>query len=95
MKRAKITVPWKEGLHLRPAARVVKCAQSFSSTISLKVNERMADARSIFGILLLSATLGVTVDLEASGPDEDAAIATLTSVFQLGDCGDLDEGRAK
>jgi len=85
MKRARITIPWESGLHLRPAARVVKCAQSFSSSISLKVNERIADARSIFGILLLSATLGVAVELEASGPDEDAAIASMTSVFETGE----------
>ena len=76
---------------MRPAARIVKSAQSFSSNISLKVNERIADARSIFGILLLSATLGVTVDLEISGPDEDAAIATMTSIFQSSD-GDSMEG---
>ena len=88
MKRAKITVPWKQGLHLRPAARIVRCAQSFSSKISLKANERIADARSVLGILLLSATLGVAVDLEVSGPDEDAAIATMTSIFQSGGDGD-------
>lgn len=85
MKRARIAILWKNGLHLRPAARIVKSAQSFRSSISLKVNERISDARSIFGILMLSATLGTAVDLEVSGADEDVAIATITSIFDSGD----------
>ncbi len=91
MKRARITIPWKEGLHLRPAAQVVKCAQSFRSTISLKVNERIADARSIFGILLLSATLGAAVDLEVSGADEELALTTMTSLFESDDSPHIDD----
>jgi phosphotransferase system HPr (HPr) family protein len=91
MKRTRITVPWKAGLHLRPAAKVVKCAQSFRSSISLKVNERIADARSIFGILLLSATLGAAVELEVSGVDEELALTTMTSLFESGDGAHMDE----
>ncbi|GAA5483075.1 HPr family phosphocarrier protein [Haloferula sargassicola] len=81
MKRARITIPWKEGLHLRPAALLVRSARAFQSSISLKMGERMADARSIIAIMLLSASFGTTVELEASGSDEDAAIEALTAVF--------------
>jgi len=85
MKHARVTVSWKHGMHLRNAARVVTRAKSFRSSIFLKVNERVTDARSIFGVLLLCATLGSVVDLEVSGDDEDAALATITSVFETAD----------
>jgi phosphocarrier protein HPr len=92
MKRARISIPWERGLHLRPAARIVKSAQSFSSSIALKVNERIADARSIFGILLLSATLGTAVELEVSGVDEDVAMAAISSIFDSGEEGSIVDG---
>jgi phosphocarrier protein len=85
MKQARVKVLWKEGLHLRHAARLVRRARSFRSSISLQVNERITDARSILGVLLLCATLGTLVDLQVSGEDEDAAIAALTSLFESGD----------
>ena len=73
---------------MRPAARIVKCAKSFGSSVSLKVNERIADARSILGILLLSANLGTAVELEVSGPDEETALANIASIFESNTNGD-------
>ena len=85
LKKTRVTVPWKEGLHLRNAARVVKRARIFQSSIRIKVNERVSDARSVLGLLLLCATLGTVVDLEAAGEDEDAALASVSSLFEEGE----------
>jgi len=85
MKQARGTVPWEEGIDLRHAARLVRQARSFRSSVLLKLNERITDARSIFGVLLLCATLGSVIDLEVSGEDEDLAMASLTSLFEPGD----------
>ncbi len=82
VKHSKVHIPWKEGLHLRPAAKLVKCARIFQSSISLKVNDRLADARSILAVMLLCATFGAVVDLEASGTDEAEALAAVTAVFE-------------
>lgn len=78
----KVTVPWREGLHARPAARLVKRALGFQSSILLKVNEKFADARSILGVILLCASAGSVVDLEVTGVDEDAALASMVSFFE-------------
>jgi len=69
---------------LRHAAQVVKHARTFRSSIRFKVNERVSDARSVLGLLLLCATLGSVVDLEVSGEDEDAALASLSTMFDQG-----------
>ncbi len=81
MKRTQVVVPWKEGIHLRPASRLVRLAKASKSAVFLKVGEKVADARSIFAVLLLCAAAGMVVDLEVKGEDEDAVLSSITSVF--------------
>jgi phosphotransferase system HPr (HPr) family protein len=81
MKRSTFIVPWKEGLHLRPATKIAKQAMAFESSIRIKANKRLADARSLFSILLLAASFGAALDLEVTGPDEEEAIAAIAEVF--------------
>lgn len=76
---------------MRPATELVKRARAFQSAISLRVNERIADARSILAVVLLCAAFGTVVDLEVSGDDEDEALAAMTAVFEP-DAGET-EGR--
>lgn len=82
MKRSEVKIPWAEGLHARPASRLVRIANSFSSTIQIKCGEKIANGRSILGVLLLAASLGTTVQVEASGADEDAALDAVCEVFK-------------
>ena len=84
MKRSQLIVPWKEGLHLRPAARLVRLAQKFHSSICLRANGKMADARSIISVLLLCAVLGTVIDVEASGEDEELALQAVENAFVSG-----------
>lgn len=90
MKRSKVLVQWTEGLHLRPASTLVKRALDFQSTISLKVNEQIADARSILAIIMLCASFGTVVEIEASGEDEENAMAAITAVFEAESSDTLD-----
>ena len=81
MKRATVAVPWREGLHLRPAARLVRVAQKFRSSISLTFHDRVADARSILSVLALCATMGVALGVEVAGEDEQLALAAVEQEF--------------
>jgi phosphotransferase system HPr (HPr) family protein len=81
MKKAQVRIPWKEGLHLRPASRLVRLAKASKSVICLRVGEKVADARSILAILLLCAAAEMVVDVEITGEDEDAVLTSITSVF--------------
>ena len=82
MKQSQVCIPWKDGLHARPAARLVRRALAFQSSVSLKVGQRIADARSILAVLLLCATFGTVLDIEVSGSDEEQALAAITSLFE-------------
>ena len=81
MKRSKVVVPWHEGLHFRPAAKLMQVAQQFHSTIILKCGEKIADLRSIMSIVALCATLGTPLDIEATGEDEQVAAQAVEQVF--------------
>ena len=98
MKRSQLKVPWTDGLHLRTAAQLVRLAQKFHSSILLRANGKMADARSILNVMLLCAALGTVIEVEAQGEDEDLAIQAVENAFVSNDQApdidtDLDEHR--
>lgn len=81
MKRLRVVVPWHEGLHFRPAAKLGQIAQRFRSTVFLKCGRRVADLRSILSMIALCATMGTALDVEAAGEDEEDAIQAVQQVF--------------
>ncbi|MDF7798893.1 HPr family phosphocarrier protein [Pontiellaceae bacterium B1224] len=83
MKKTKVIVPWDQGLHVRPAAKVINVASGFRSTIQLKAHGKVADARSIINILLLCATLGTLLEVEINGDDEAAAAIAIERLFEM------------
>ncbi|HEY8899074.1 MAG TPA: HPr family phosphocarrier protein [Chthoniobacterales bacterium] len=92
VKHSTVTIPWEAGLHLRPAARLVRVAQCFRSTISLRSGGRIADVRNILSVVALCATMGTTLDLVTNGDDEQAAAAAVEQVFRVSDDGHRDAG---
>jgi phosphocarrier protein len=88
MKCSKVVVLWREGLHLRPAARLVQVAKQFQSAIYLKGGGKIADLRSILSVLALCATMGTGLDVEAAGDDEQDAIQAIEQVFSSHGGGD-------
>lgn len=84
MKTTRVTVKWHAGLHMRAAAQLVRLARRFRSSICLRVGSRVADARSILSIMILSAGLGSPLDIEASGNDEHEAIQAIVAFFDDG-----------
>lgn len=72
----------KVGLHARPAMLLVQTAARFQSNIRVSFAEKVANAKSIVGILKLGAVMGDTLQLRAEGDDAEQAIQTLTDLVQ-------------
>ncbi len=85
MKTTHVTVQFRNGLHARTATNLVKLFKKFDSQIELKAGSRVANGRSILGILLLAASLSTQIEVQATGQDEDAAISAATTFFQQTD----------
>lgn len=71
-----------EGIHARPAGLLVKEANKFASSISIKKNEKEADAKRIFAVMGLAAKKDETIQITANGTDEADAIAVLQEFFK-------------
>ena len=85
MKKANVTVPWPEGLHLLPAARLARLTRTFRSRIRLSLGLRVADASSVLSILILCAGLNAVLVIEATGDDEREAVRAVEAYFDSTD----------
>ncbi|MCU1264770.1 MAG: Phosphocarrier protein of system [Acidobacteria bacterium] len=74
------------GLHARAAARLVRTANRFQSSLRLeRVDGTLAaDAKSILNVLMLAASGGTELRAIAEGHDEAEAIAALSGLFENG-----------
>jgi phosphocarrier protein HPr len=81
MIKTRTTISNKLGLHARASAKLTKLAGSFASEVWLSRGERRVNAKSIMGVMMLAAGIGSTVELETSGPDEQAAMDALLALM--------------
>ena len=72
----------KLGLHARPAALFVQTASKFDSSIHIKKDTEVVDAKSIMNILSLGIETGATVFLIAEGDDAEQAIEELRKILE-------------
>ena len=82
MKELTITIPFKEGLHARPASELAKVCQVINSNIVLSKGDRDVNPKSILGIMTLGATYGDEVVFRVTGEDEEEAIEVLANYFK-------------
>jgi phosphocarrier protein HPr len=76
-----IAITNKLGLHARASAKLTQTASKFQSAVFIARNSRRVNAKSIMGVMMLAAGIGSTVELEADGPDEEAAIGAIEALF--------------
>ena len=62
-------------------AALVQKACNFESEIIIESNNRRINAKSIMGVMSLALMNGTEVIIDAEGPDEAAAIASLEAFF--------------
>ena len=76
-----ITIINKLGLHARAAAKLTKCAASFSSKVTIGFMQREVDAKSIMSVMMLAAAQGSEITLKCDGDDDKAAMAALCDLI--------------
>ena len=81
MIKRSVKITNKLGLHARASAKLTQEASKFQSAVWIAKNARRVNAKSIMGVMMLAAGLGSTVELEAEGADEAAAIDAVEALF--------------
>lgn len=84
MQERRVTIVNRLGLHARAAVKLVSLCSKYVSSIVIVANGRRANGRQMIAILLLAASMGMTVSVEADGPDEVEAVTAVTRLISNG-----------
>ena len=81
-RRIALSLP--HGIHARPAARIGELARRHDAACTLAVGERRAEARSVVELMGLAAHPGDEIEIAATGPDAERAVAALCALIESG-----------
>ncbi len=86
MLEKRILIVNRLGLHARAAARLVRTASAFRSSVRLERADKsaVADAKSILSVLLLAASRGTELRLTVEGADEREAMGAVCALIESG-----------
>jgi phosphocarrier protein len=79
--RAEVPIVNKLGLHARAAAKLVRLAGAFGSSVQFEFNGMRVNGKSIMGVMMLAAGKGCRVMIEVEGDDEAEAFGALTALI--------------
>ncbi|KGA25660.1 MULTISPECIES: PTS phosphocarrier protein NPr [Pectobacterium] len=75
----------KLGMHARPAMKLFELVQSFDAEVILRNDSGTeAEASSVIAMLMLDSAKGRLIEVEATGPDEEQALAAVIELFEAG-----------
>jgi phosphocarrier protein HPr len=70
----------RKGLHARASARFVQTAERFDATVTVTKDQTTVGGTSIMGLMMLSAGLGSTIRVAATGREAAEALAALVEL---------------
>jgi len=77
MIKQEVEIINKLGLHARASTKLTQTASQYKSEVWLERNNRRVNAKSIMGVMMLAASKGSKIIVEASGADETEALESL------------------
>ncbi|MEX2672688.1 MAG: HPr family phosphocarrier protein [Phycisphaeraceae bacterium] len=78
--RTTVTIQNRLGLHARPAMALVDTVNRFKASVKIRKEEQVVDGKSIMQVMMLAATHGTELELEATGPDAPELIDHVTEL---------------
>jgi len=78
------TIVNRDGLHARPAAKIVRLASAFNSEVELAKDGVGVNGKSIMGVMMLAAECGSSITIRADGPDAAEAVDALAQLVASG-----------
>lgn len=68
------------GLHARASRKLAELAFKYECSIRVRREDEVADGRSLMDLMMLGAGVGSTIEVEADGPDAEAAVAAIAAL---------------
>ena len=79
--RATAAIVNKKGLHARASAKFVETAAKFRAEVTVTKGDASVSGRSIMGLMMLAASLGTTIELQAEGEEAQEALRALLTLI--------------
>jgi phosphotransferase system HPr (HPr) family protein len=80
--RRTFTIQNKLGLHARAAAQLVQLAANYTSELTISREDQEVNGKSIMGLMMLAASQGMTIDVEATGDDAEAMLDAIEALIE-------------
>jgi phosphocarrier protein NPr len=77
-----ITIQNKLGLHARATIKLVELVNSFDATITIRYEDKQADADSVLGLLVLETCYGQEIEIIAKGNEAQQAMSAVTKLIE-------------
>jgi phosphocarrier protein len=77
-----VTICNQRGLHARAAAKFAETAGGFEAEIQVTCLDNTVSGLSIMGLMMLAASQGTEIELRATGPDAESALAALAKLVK-------------
>ncbi len=74
----------QRGLHARAAAKFVELVEQFESSVTVSKDGQSVPGTSIMGLMMLAASIGCVISVQADGPDADRALDALSGLVSSG-----------
>lgn len=81
MMEQTFTIINKLGLHARAAAKFVTTASNFDADITVSRDDRTVNGKSIMGVMMLAASKGTDITVNAQGNDAAAALEAIEGLI--------------
>ena len=72
------------GMHMRPAGMFANAMMKFDSDVNLVANGKTVNAKSIMNLIAAGIPCGTEVEVQCSGPDEEAALLEAVRLIETG-----------
>ena len=77
-----LTICNKKGLHARASARFVQTVEKFDAEVRVMRCGEIVGGTSIMGLMMLAASPGTTITVEATGKEAAEVIEALTALIE-------------
>ena len=82
MVEATLEVKNRLGLHLRAASTLAQALKPFASTVTVEIDGKKINARSVVNLITLGAGIGTKLRVTVEGSDADATLKAIKDLFE-------------
>ena len=82
MLEKNVIIKNETGLHARPAASFVQFVKKYDESIEIILDNKVADAKSIFNVMSLGISKGTEITLRVDGENEEKTLGEVVNFIE-------------